>query len=66
MEKIWLARNKDGKLHLFIDTSEPKKTEYTWASTGYFPTIIEIPRTYFPQIHWYDEKPTKFEPIINE
>ena len=64
MEKMWLARNKDGKLHLFIDTSEPKKTEYTWASTGYFPTIIEIPRVYFPQIHWYDEKPTKLQPVI--
>ena len=66
MEEMWLARNKDGKLHLFIDTSEPKKSIDIWASTGCFPTIIPIPRVYFPQIHWYDEIPTKVKLIIEK
>ena len=65
MEEMWLARNRDGKLHLFIDETPPKRTiEGTWASSGYFPTVIEIPRVYFTQINWYDEKPTKLQPII--
>ena len=64
MEEMWLARDRDGKLYLFIDSSEPKKSTDTWTSAGYFPTIIEIPRVYFPQIHWYDEKPTKLQLVI--
>ena len=51
MEEMWLARNRDGKLHLFIDKVAPKKTiDGTWAAPGYFPTIIEIPCVLFPQI----------------
>ena len=64
-EKMWLARNRDGKVHLFIDNVAPKKTiEGTWEAGGYFPTIIEIPCIYFPQIREYYEKPTKVELII--
>ena len=65
MEEMWLARNRDGKVHLFIDNVAPKKTiDGTWAATGYFPTIIEIPRVYFIPIRGYYEKPTKVELII--
>ena len=65
MEEMWLTRNRDGKLHLIIDNEAPKKTiDGTWAASGYFPTIIEIPRVYFTQISGYDEKPTKVELII--
>ena len=66
MKEMWLARDRDGKLYLFIDSSEPKKCTDTWASTGYFPVIIPIPRVLFPQIHWYDEKPTKLQPVITD
>ena len=62
MEEMWLARDRDGKLYLFIDEAAPQKTiDGTWSASGYFPTIIEIPRVYFPQISGYDEKPTKVE-----
>ena len=65
MEEMWLARNRDGKLYLFIDKVPPKKTiDDTWAAPGYFPTIIEIPCVHFPQIREYYEKPTKVELII--
>ena len=66
MEEMWLARNRDGKVHLFIDEVAPKKKtiDGTWAASGYFSTIIEIPRVYFPQISGYHEKPTKVELII--
>ena len=65
MEEMWLARNRDGKVHLFIDEVAPAKTiEGTWAAQGYFPTIIEIPRVLFPQIRGYYAKPTKVELII--
>ncbi len=64
-EEMWLARNRDGKLHLFIDKVAPEKTiDGTWAAPGYFPTIIEIPCVYFTQIRGYYEKPTKVELII--
>ena len=65
MEEMWMARDRDGKLYLFIDEAAPRKTiDGTWSASGYFPTIIEIPRVYFPQINGYDEKPTKVELII--
>ena len=65
MEEMWLARDRDGKLHLFIDKTAPEKTiDGTWAATGYFPTIIEIPRVYFIPIREYYEKPTKVELIM--
>ena len=61
-EEMWMARDRDGKLYLFIDEAAPRKTiDGTWSASGYFPTIIEIPRVYFPQISGYDEKPTKVE-----
>lgn len=61
-EEMWMARDRDGKIYLFIDEAAPKKTiDGTWSASGYFPTIIEIPRVYFPQISGYDEKPTKVE-----
>lgn len=64
-EEMWLARNRDGKLYLIIDKTAPEKTiDGTWAATGYFPTIIEIPCVYFTQIREYYEKPTKVELII--
>ncbi len=64
-EEMWMARDRDGKIYLFIDEAAPKKTiDGTWSASGYFPTIIEIPRVYFPQISGYHEKPTKVELII--
>lgn len=64
-EEMWMARDRDGKIYLFIDEAAPKKAiDGTWSASGYFPTIIEIPRVYFPQISGYDEKPTKVELII--
>ena len=65
MEEMWLARNRDGKVHLFIDNVATKKTiDGTWAAQGYFPTIIEIPRVYFIPIRAYYEKPPKVALII--
>ena len=65
MEEMWLARDRDGKLYLIIDEAAPRKTiDGTWSASGYFPTIIEIPRVLFPQIRGYYSKPTKVELII--
>ena len=33
MEEMWLARDRDGKVHLFIDKTAPEKTiDGTWAA----------------------------------
>ena len=58
MEEMWLARDENGELYLFIDDVAPKKKSNKWIGR-LFSTIIEIPKRHFPKIKWSDEVPTK-------
>ena len=49
---MWVARDKDGLLHLF--EKKPIKTIYGW----YSPALVStLPSYVFPEIKWEDEEP---------
>ena len=49
---MWIARDKDGLLHLF--EKKPIKTIYGW----YSPALVStLPSYIFPEIKWEDEEP---------
>ena len=64
MEEMWLARDANNELYLFIDEVRPKKKREKWTGR-IFSTIIEIPKRHFPQVQWSDEEPTKVKLVIN-
>ena len=47
MEEMWLARDANNDLYLFIDKVPPKKKREKWTGRT-FSTIIEIPKRHFP------------------
>ena len=65
MEEMWLARDANNKLYLFIDEVPPKKERGKWTGR-LFSTIIEIPKCYFTQVKWSDEEPTKVKLVIEK
>ena len=66
MEEMWLARDANNELYLFIDEVPPKKKKKRGKWTGrMFSTIIEIPKRHFPEVQWSDEEPTKVKLVIN-
>ena len=58
MENVWLARDANNELYLFIDEVPPHKTINKWVGRR-FSTIIEIPEHHFPEVQWSDEEPTR-------
>ena len=53
MEEMWLARDANNDLYLFIDKVPPKKKREKWTGRT-FSTIIEIPKRHFPEVQWSD------------
>ena len=58
MEEMWLARDANNELYLFIDEVPPKKKREKWVGRR-FSTIIEIPKHHFTEVQWSDDEPTK-------
>ena len=58
MDEMWLARDKNNDLYIFIDEVPPKKKREKWIGRT-FSTIIEIPKRHFQEVKWSDEEPTK-------
>ena len=55
--KIWIARDKDGKL--FVHFLIPDKKEDRWVLDWDF-LSVEIDSSLFPSVKWEDDKPTEF------
>lgn len=57
MEEMWLARNRDGKVHLFIDEVAPKKN-YRWymGSIRIFSYHYRNTTCIFPTNKWVSRK----------
>ena len=56
---LYLARNKNGRLHLYNHISRGK--DEWWSYQGY---LLRLHKHQFPEIKWEDEKPTKVKLII--
>ena len=59
MEEMWVARDKDGTLFLYIGC-KPRKGDSIWVP----PIIgqdISLNRDLFPEVQWSDEEPTKIK-----
>lgn len=52
MIKLFVARDKDGRLFLFED--KPKKIYKAWVSNPYIP----IDSSLLPNVKWEDDEPT--------
>ena len=65
MEQMWLARDKNNDLYIFIDEVPPKKKREKWTGRT-FSTIIEIPKRHFPEVQWSDDEPTKVKLVIDK
>lgn len=62
--EMWLARDADGLLELYIG-GKPNKHTYTW-QTPMAEEIIMIDNSLFPEVKWTDEEPTKVKIIIDK
>lgn len=57
---LYLARNKNGRLHLYNHIPINGKEEW-WSYQGY---LLRLHKHQFPEIKWEDEKPTKVKLVI--
>lgn len=56
MEGMWLARDKDGTLALFL-YREPHKGNIEWWHND--DSYILLDKNLFPEVKWSDAEPTK-------
>lgn len=59
--EMWLARDKDNCLFLYIE-SEPVKDVNEWKLhdlKGTKTRVMQLNKNSFPEVKWLDEKPTK-------
>ena len=63
MEEMWLARDKNDDLYLFID-GKPEKVEKLWLNVD--GDFIQIDSRLFPEVKWSDEEPTKVKLVIDK
>ena len=63
MEEMWLARDKDGTLALFL-YREPHKGNIEWWPND--DSYISIDENLFPEVKWSDEEPTKVKLVIEK
>ena len=56
MKNIWVARDKDGSLFLYVN-QKPSKEETIWDDD--YGRYIEIDGSLFQEVQWSDAEPTK-------
>ena len=54
--KVWLARDKDGKLYAYSERPN-KMVTYRWVDRGF--NSFELDCTKFPSVKWEDDEPTE-------
>ena len=63
MKNIWVARDKNGSLFLYVN-QKPSKEEIIWDDDyGYY---IELDGSLFQEVKWSDEEPTKVKLVIDK
>ena len=64
MEEMWLARDKNNELFLFVGPELPEKEEDQWLSIR--DEWVEIDSNLFPEVKWSDKEPTKVKLVIEK
>ena len=62
-QEMWLARDKNNILWLFIG-EKPKKEKNGWFNTSNHYKIMYW--KLFPEVQWSDEEPTKVKLVIEQ
>ena len=62
-QEMWLARDKNDDLYLFID-GKPEKVENLWLNVD--ADFIQIDSRLFPEVKWSDEEPTKVKLVFDK
>ena len=62
--QMWLTRDKDDGLFLSIG-DKPIKREIDWKIPVYS-ECYEISYTFFPEVKWSDDEPTKVKLVIDK
>ena len=65
MKEMWLARNKNGALFLYIG-SKPIKCNSFWLCIKQAYISVKIDEEEFPEVKWSDEEPTKVKLVIDK
>ena len=65
MKEMWLARNYNGILSLFIG-SKPEKCTFLWINTEPAYVYQLDNKDIFPEVQWSDKEPTKVKLVIEK
>ena len=57
----WAARDKDGQIYIYLDGDKPTRYETMYLTNG---ELFEIQESFFQNIKWSDEEPTKVKITI--
>ena len=60
---IWLARNKEGSLHVYRG-EKPRRFLEIWSISSF--DVSPLPRQWFPEVKWSDDEPTKVKLVIDK
>ena len=68
MEEMWLARDKDDNLFLYIGSIPIKnRLDNVWIAQELLVTgIVQLDKDLFPEVKWSDEEPTKVKLVIDK
>lgn len=64
MEEMWLARDSDNLLYLYVGAKPEKKNEFIWNCLR--ADITRLDSDIFPEVQWEDEEPTKVKLVIDK
>lgn len=56
MKELWLARDEDGEIYLYITKPFKNLLGHQWTLAE---TFSSMPTDWFPEVQWSDEEPTK-------
>ena len=61
---LWVARNKNGSLFLFVDQKPFKEGD--WWEIWFIDYYFNLDPNLFPEVKWSDEEPTKVRLVIDK
>lgn len=62
--ELWAARDKDGKLFLYL--RKPEKKFGLWVMPDLGIDYIKLGRELFPEVQWSDKEPTRVKITIEK